>query len=101
MTAPQRAEHPFVALAPFFAKTMQSASQVLTDFDETSFAAALDARRIAVAWDGAAAASTEGRATLELLTDLLARLYPRLVFAALDDRALTVRAGLEQAARAI
>ena len=90
-----------MGLAPYFAKTVQSASQVLADFDEASFTAALDARLVGIAWDGAAATSAEGSATLELLTDLLARLYPRLALVALDERANGIRTELDLAASAI
>ncbi|HXE81700.1 MAG TPA: E2 ligase fold family C protein [Gemmatimonadales bacterium] len=90
-----------MALAPFFAKTLQSASQVLAGFDEVTFTAALDARLVGIAWDASVVASVEARATLDLLTDLLARLYPRLAFISLGSDARTLRADLEHAARAI
>lgn len=67
-----------MALADYFAKTAMSAASVLAGFDVEAFAATLERRVVGVAFDGAAADSPEGRHTLELLVDLLARLYPRL-----------------------
>ena len=72
-----------MALAPYFAKAAQSARNILAGYDHAAFATRLDAVRIVVAYDDDAAHSPEGRTTLELLVDLLARLYPHLVLRAM------------------
>lgn len=76
-----------MALAPYFAKAAQSARDILSGYDHAAFSAQLEAVRVAVAYDGAAARSSEGRATLELIVDLLARLYPQLSLVELDAAA--------------
>lgn len=63
-----------MALAPFFDKIIQSASNLLTGFDLATFEAHMTAQRVAVAFDNADA--REARVALELAVDLLARLYP-------------------------
>jgi hypothetical protein len=67
-----------MALANFSDRAAQAASQVLPGFDLASFAEVLLSRVVGVAFDAAAVRTREGRATLELAVNLLARLYPRL-----------------------
>lgn len=90
-----------MALAPFFDKAAQSARQVLTDFDFEAFAAALEREPVALAWDGTVGTSREGAATLELLVDLCARLYPVLRVIALDADAAAHIARVRAQAMAI
>jgi tRNA(Leu) C34 or U34 (ribose-2'-O)-methylase TrmL len=67
-----------MALPNFFFKAALGATQLLRGVDDTRLADILNRTRIGVLFDAAAAASPEGRATLELSINLLARLYPRL-----------------------
>lgn len=90
-----------MALAPFFDKTALAAAAVLQGFDRQQFASALEAQTVGVAFDDGAAMSREGRVTLELLVNLLARLYPTLLIVAQGDKASAYRADLERLARAV
>jgi hypothetical protein len=74
-----------MALANFFDKAAASAADVLRDFDREAFRDRLQAQVIGVAFDGSAARSREGQATLDLAVRCLARLYPRLVLVPLGD----------------
>lgn len=68
-----------MALADYFARNALSASQVLQGFDESAFRAILERVKVGVSIGSDAANSSEGRAILDLLIRLLARLYPTLV----------------------
>ncbi|MEN3236376.1 E2 ligase fold family C protein [Methylobacterium ajmalii] len=85
-----------MALAPFFERAATAASQVLSEFGTAAFADRLQAHVVGIAFDGEAARSREGAATLDLTVRLLARLYPTLAIEALDDggreRAVELRA---------
>jgi hypothetical protein len=83
-----------MALAPFFDKAALAASHVLQGFDPARFAAALERHVIAAAFDRAAVQSDEGRITLDLVANLLARLYPRVALIALDTEAEEYRGKL-------
>jgi hypothetical protein len=87
-----------MALAPFFAKTALSAAAVLRHFDVDAFGRLLEAEQVAIAFDTRASGTHEGETTLELLVNLLSRLFPRLVLAA-DESSLRTR--LESLARSI
>jgi hypothetical protein len=67
-----------MALPDFFDRTLQSASQALREFDDDRFTQALLAQPVTLAFDEAALAAPEGRATLDLTVRLLARLHPAL-----------------------
>jgi hypothetical protein len=67
-----------MALAKFFNKTALAASHVLRGFDQDAFETALNAINVNVFYDKSAESSAEGRWTLELAVNLLARLYPKL-----------------------
>lgn len=67
-----------MALPRFFDKTALAASHVLRGFDQQAFAEALGAQKIAVFFDSYAEEAREGRWTLELTINLLARLYPAI-----------------------
>lgn len=68
-----------MGLAPYYARGALAAAQVLQGFDEARFRERLGEVRIGVAFGPDAAASMEGRALLDLLVRLLARLYPTLL----------------------
>jgi hypothetical protein len=78
-----------MALARYFDKAALSAAGLLRGFDYRAFRAQLEAHCVSVAFDERAASTHEGRYTLELLIELLARLYPSLSLVVLgDDRSL-------------
>ena len=68
-----------MALADYYARGALAASQVMAGFDEQRVRAALEDVRVGVAIGTDAAGSPEGRALVDLLIRLLARLYPTLV----------------------
>jgi hypothetical protein len=90
-----------MALANFFDKAAMAASQVLSGVDRSSFATALGAHNIGLAFDDSAADSPEGRYTLELSINLLARLYPRISIIPGGPNAEAAVEALAAAARAI
>ena len=69
-----------MAFANFFDKTAMAALQVLQGLDHASFIASLESQVVGVAFDDSAVSSPEGRVTLDLTANLLARLYPQLAF---------------------
>jgi Prokaryotic E2 family C/ThiF family len=68
-----------MALADYYARSALAASQVLAGLDEERIRIALESVRVGLAIGTDAAQCTEGRALLDLLIRLLARLYPALV----------------------
>ncbi len=78
-------------------------AQVLSRADPEGLRARLSTLAVILAFDRAAAESTEGPVALELATDLLARVYPGLSPTPLDDAPCTVALAerLRKAARAI
>lgn len=76
-----------MALAPFFDKSALAAAAVLQGFDRAQFAALLDRHRVALAFDAVAVERAEGRMSLTLLANLLARLYPNMALVPLGDAA--------------
>jgi hypothetical protein len=90
-----------MALANFFDKAAMAASQILGGVDHSAFAAALEAQNVGLAFNDSAAGSAEGRRTLELSINLLARLYPRVSIIADGPTAAAAVEGLVAAARAI
>jgi len=82
-----------VAFAPYFDRAAVAAAQVVNGFREAEFRRLLEERTVGVAV-GVGAASVEGRALVDLLVRLLARLYPRLAIVgdgATDLHALALR----------
>ena len=67
-----------MALANFFDKTALGAAQLLQGIDYESFKSIIEAHHVGIFFDGAAASSPEGRHTVDLAIDVLARLYPKL-----------------------
>lgn len=58
---------------------------MLHGFDHSAFQARLAVERVGVAFDSTAAKSYEAALSLELLTNLLVRLYPRIAFVRCDN----------------
>jgi hypothetical protein len=105
-----------VGFARFFGKSAISAASLLRRFDDAEFRRKLATSVVGIAYDDAATNTSEGQRTLDLLVDLLARLYPliaiegleasspenSLVFARLSARArainpeITLLPGLDQ-----
>lgn len=71
-----------MALADFFGRAALAASQVLSEYERTAFEDVLNSSVVGVSFDDGVAGSFEGRTTLELTVNLLARLYPRLAIVA-------------------
>ncbi|MBW3127207.1 E2 ligase fold family C protein [Hymenobacter profundi] len=90
-----------MALANFFEKAALAASQVLRDFDRTVFAQQLESNPVLLAFDGAAIASSQGRATIDLSARLLGRLYPIIMVQALDHAAQAYVPAVEALLQAI
>ncbi|MBA2335588.1 MAG: E2 ligase fold family C protein [Blastocatellia bacterium] len=76
-----------MAIANFFDKAALGASQILNGIDAESLADRLQDITVAIAFDSAAIASSEGRLTLEMSVSLLSRFYPQLYLRPLDERA--------------
>ncbi len=74
-----------MAFADYFGKNIQAASLILGGFDPTAFKGLLEQNTVGVAFDELGSSSFEGRATLDLIVRLLARLYPNIVLAPLDE----------------
>jgi Prokaryotic E2 family C/ThiF family len=72
-----------VALPEFYHRSAVAVSQALHGYDEDAIRRRLDDITVGIAFGPDVPASAEGRALLDLLTRLLARLYPRLSL--LDD----------------
>lgn len=90
-----------MALANFFDRTATAAAQVLKGFDLDAFGALLQSQSIAVAFDNEASGAREARTSLELLVNLLARLYPGLIIAGIGRDAAKYADSLEVTAKAI
>lgn len=69
-----------MALANFFDKAALGASQILHDYDRSSFEETLNNNNIAIVFGWNATSTFEGRIALELIVRLSARLYPNLQF---------------------
>jgi molybdopterin/thiamine biosynthesis adenylyltransferase len=67
-----------MALAKFFDKSALAASHILRGFNTQAFHEKLETAKVAVSFDKSAEDSTEGRWTLALTINLLARLYPKI-----------------------
>src|SRR5690348_15167329 len=67
-----------MSLANFFDKSALAAPAILKGFDLAELKQRLESHVVAIQFDEEAVKSHEGRTTLELLMNLLARLYPRI-----------------------
>jgi molybdopterin/thiamine biosynthesis adenylyltransferase len=90
-----------MVLAKFFDKAALAASQVLQGYDFTAFAGRLQSTVVGIAFDETAVGSAEGGWTLELTTNLLARLYPRVAILPLSREAEGLSLELERRALSI
>lgn len=90
-----------MAIASFFDRAALAAWQVLEGADYAALTTELTQVTVGVGFDDRAAASPEGRVTLELAVNLLARLYPRLALVGRGRRAQRLEAELADQARAI
>lgn len=68
-----------MALAPFIRKASVSAADVLIGISVEEFEKILSGVSVALEFDGSATDTFEGRTALELIVNLLARLYPRII----------------------
>jgi hypothetical protein len=66
-----------MALADYYGRGALAAAQILDGFDETQFRAKLEQTSVGIAFDETVG-TPEGHALAELLTRILARLYPQL-----------------------
>jgi len=67
-----------MALADYYDRSATAASQVISGFDPEQFRALLGDTTVGISFGDDAATTTEGRAALDLLVRLVARLYPHL-----------------------
>ena len=67
-----------MALADYFDRDAQAASQVIAGFDRDAFERRVGSLEVGLAYGRDVADSPEGRALLDLVVRLLARLYPRI-----------------------
>lgn len=73
-----------MALANFIDKAALNASQVLKNFDRESFEGILQSHVIEISFDKNAVETLEGKCSLDLLTRLVARLYPKIKFRSIN-----------------
>jgi hypothetical protein len=73
-----------VAFAEYFDRNLDAARLLLRGFEPDAFKTLLEQERIGLAFDQSACELAEGRATIDLLTRLLARLYPNIALVPLD-----------------
>lgn len=78
-----------MAFARFFDKAALSAAAILQGFNYDAFKAELSSELVGVAFDTASAKSQEACWTLDLLINLLARLYPQLCLVRCDNSPAT------------
>ena len=90
-----------MAFANFFDRTATAASQVLSNFNLDAYKATLSEHLVGLYFDEAAAASPEGRATLDLCVRILARLYPAMAIAGVGSKAEAYGSELKNLALAI
>lgn len=90
-----------MALANFIDRVATAASQVLGGFDLKAFEHVLNSHVVGIAFDGEAASSTEGTATLDLAVRLIARLYPEIAVLSLDEGGRSMARSLCDLARSI
>lgn len=81
-----------MAFADYFAKNAQSAGALLSGMQPEAFKAVLQIEVVGIAFDGSAASTPEGRATIDLLVRLVCRLYPVVTFVDLDGNGGTLAA---------
>lgn len=90
-----------MAIADYFERSVNAASQILKDFDYDAFVRLLDRHRIGLMIDGAATKNAEGHASADLAVRLLARFYPKVAIVAADAQASAGAKALRELALAI
>jgi hypothetical protein len=91
-----------MGLPNFFEKSALSAASLLRMTDPGAFRAILEKHVVGISFDALAAQSREGRILIDLLVNLLARLYPRVILLTREDVGLNeFTSGLVSRARAI
>lgn len=90
-----------MGLAPFFDKNAIAGAQLLRGYDKDSFISGLVRRPPQVVFDGRAVGTPILRLALELLVNLLARLYPTVGLEAADEAARAHQPRLVELARSI
>jgi len=90
-----------MALAPYFDKAALGAPTLLRGVRPDEFGKILEQHVVAIAFDAHACGCDEGRWTVELAVNLLARLYPRVSLMPLGGRAEAHAGELEALARSI
>src|SRR2546425_1155114 len=90
-----------MSLANFFDKAALSAASALRNFDRATFERQLESQPVQLVFDKQAACTFEGRTTLELTANLLARLFPRVAFRSLDGEDEELRKVLVRLSREI
>lgn len=88
-----------MALADYFDRAHEGAAQILRNYDRAEFERRLTDRDAVIAYDRNALETSEGRASLDLLVRLLARMYPKLEFRPVGRAKGSI--GLEELAKAI
>ncbi len=90
-------------IANFFDRSAAALAQVMDAADPVGLRTRLSKLAVIIAFDRAAAASSEGAVALELVTDLLARLYPGVSPTPLDEEpeTLALAERLRRTARSI
>ncbi len=89
-----------MALASFFEKAALAATDAIQGLGYSSLRERMDHESVALAFDHSCV-GTEGATTVELLTNLVARLYPRIAIVPLDAQSEQKADGLVALARAI
>lgn len=88
-----------MALADYFDRASEGAAQILHNYDRAEFERRLNDRDVVIAYDDNALATSEGRATLDMLIRLVARMYPKLELRPLRGAKRAI--DLEDLARAV
>lgn len=76
-----------MALANFFDRAVTAASNILQGFETDAFQQTLDAQVVGIAFDSKGTQTLEGRVAIELVVNLLSRLYPQIAIIAIDPKA--------------
>ena len=90
-----------MAIPNFFDKAARAAAHVIHGLSPQAFAEHLNAHVVGVCFDEAACRNREARVLLEMLVDLLSRLYPRLALRGAGARSDEMLSALKAQARAI
>jgi len=89
-----------MAFANFFDRTASAASQVLRNFELAAFKERLNAQKLVISFDDTVM-TAEGRATLDLVVRILARLFPQIAICPSGDKSAALAKLLKQMANSI